>query len=616
MTLELKEIPDYTKEDYIDTSVPYEFLYGYIENVFLLEQMIERMREQAAKVGVKKFMSLWKGFLLTKRELRPVTENATKFDGQELELASGAYTCDEYGVRYINQFGFEVNVCDHPIMPVRRLVNIDTDKEMMEIAFNKGKGWKSVVATKSMIGSATNILELSNNGIMVNSVNAKELSNYLFKMEQLNYNIIPEQRSVSRLGWVGNHGFAPYVEGVNFDGEDSFSGLFKAVNKCGSYDVWLDMAKKVRAEKSLGRLFLAAAFASVILEPCKLAPFFLHSYGGTGNGKSAGLVLAASVWGRPEMGEYITSFNTTDVGLEMMSSFLNSLPVCLDELQIKVSMGIRDFDNMIYQLCEGVGKMRGTKTGGLRAQNRWRCCFITCGEDPISNPNSNGGAMNRIVEFECYEKIYSDLVGMCDTLQGNYGFAGEEFVNLLKEDGAIEFVRDLQRTYYHELLKHDSTEKQAAAASALLTADAIATEWIFKDGSALTVAEIVKLISTKNEVDVNARAYEYILELCARNPQHFKANDFGVYQGEVWGKHEGDYIYIIKSVFDREMSMQGFNSVSFLSWAKRKGLAKFDDGKRTKKARINGAPVNCACIIKDDSETRFVPFDEKVIDNL
>lgn len=225
--------------------------------------------------------------------------------------------------------------------------------------------------------------------------------------------------------------------------------------------------------------------------------------------------------------------------------------------------------------------------------------------------------MNRIIEFECAEKVYSDLVGMCDVLQSNYGFAGEEFVSLLKEDGAIDFVRDLQRQYYHELLKHDSTEKQAAAASALLTADAIATEWIFKDGNELTVNELIQFISTKKEVDVNARAYDYILELCARNPQHFKSSEsFNVYPGEVWGKHENDCVYIIKSVFDREMSMQGFNSVSFLSWAKRKGLARCDDRRCTKKARINGTPVNCACIVKKDDESRFVEFDENVFENL
>lgn len=594
--LVLRDIPDYTKDDYISTSVPYEFLYEYIGNVFLLEQMIELMREQAASVGVKKFMSLWKGFLLSKKEQKQSIENATRFDGQELELSSGFYTCDDYGVRYINQFGFEVCVCDHPIMPVRRLCNVDSGKERLEIAFKKGHEWKKIIVPKSVISSASSILELSDDGVMVNSVNAKELSNYLFKMEQFNYSLIPEQKSVSRLGWVGGHGFAPYVEGLTFDGENSFRGMFNAVQIHGSYDKWLEAMRKMRAEKTIGRLFLAASFASVLLEPCGLLPFFLHSWGGTGNGKTVGNMIAASVWGSPKIGEYITTFNSTGVGQEMTAAFLNSLPMCIDELQIQVASGVKDFDKMIYQLCEGVGKTRGTKTGGLQAQNKWRCCFITNGEQPISNSNSNGGAVNRIIEFECFEKVYSDLVGICDVITENYGFAGEKFIEMFKHDGSVEFVSNLQKEYYQELLKYDSTEKQAASASILLTADAIATEWIFKDDYALTVDDIASLMSKKSEVDINVRAYDYICDLCAMNPNHFKANKFDMYPGEVWGKYEPDCVYIIKSVFDREMSAQGYNPSTFLAWAKRQGYLTCEEGKRTKKSRVNGVLTNCVCL--------------------
>ena len=81
-----------------------------------------------------------------------------------------------------------------------------------------------------------------------------------------------------------------------------------------------------------------------------------------------------------------------------------------------------------------------------------------------------------------------------------------------------------------------------------------------------------------------------------RNPNRFKTNEFGDYQGEVWGKKEADNIYIIKSVFDREMQNAGYNSTAFLSWAKRRDMLVTDNNKRTKKARITGNPTNCICI--------------------
>jgi hypothetical protein len=123
-------------------------------------------------------------------------------------------------------------------------------------------------------------------------------------------------------------------------------------------------------------------------------------------------------------------------------------------------------------------------------------------------------------------------------------------------------------------------------------------------------------MSTAKEVDSNERAYEYIIELCAGNPNKFKANDFGSYQGEVWGKYEGDYVYIIKNIFNREIASAGYNAATFLSWAKRKNLLICDDGKRTKKSRIAGEPVNCVCLRKPDEVQPSVQFDEKVLDNL
>ena len=169
----------------------------------------------------------------------------------------------------------------------------------------------------------------------------------------------------------------------------------------------------------------------------------------------------------------------------------------------------------------------------------------------------------------------------------------------LQENGNIEKVNALQKQYYKELLKSDSTDKQAASASAILAADHIVTELIFQDGNNLTVEDMAKIMTKKDDVNVNSRAYEYILELVARNPNKFKTNDFGEYQGEAWGKIEPEHIYIIKSVFDREMSLAGYNSTAFLSYAKRLGLLLCDPDKRTKKARIANSPTNCVCILKN-----------------
>ena len=605
------EIPDYTADQYYDSSEPYEFLYQYKNDKFLLKQMTQKMKEKAGAVGVKCFIALFNAYCEMQAQKSGVMlANSTQFDGQEMELFSGEYICDENGVFLVDKYGYENTICRHPIMPVERLVNIDSGEERLKLAYKKGRVWRSIIVEKSVIASSSSILQLAANGIMVNSENAKALSTYILEMEQLNYELIPEQKSVGRLGWVGEHGFSPFVDDLVFDGETNFKHIFNAVKPEGSRNAWLYAMQDLRKEKSPGRLFLAASFASAILEPCGLLPFFLHAWGGTEVGKTVGLMIAASVWACPKMGEFCTTFNSTLVGQEMTASFLNSLPMCIDELQIQSSSGIRDFDRIIYQLTEGVGRTRGAKTGGLQKMNTWKNCIITNGEHPISNANSGGGAVNRVIEFECDEKVYSDLVGICAVIQSNYGFAGREFVEYLQTDGAFDRVNALQKEYYRELLKSDSTDKQAASASAILAADHIATELIFKDGNNLTVADLEKIMAKKKEVNVNNRALEFIYELVERNPNRFKANEFGDYQGEVWGKSEETCIYIIKSVFDREMGNGGVNSTAFLAWAKRNDIINTDNGKRTKKARITGSATNCVCIKKNFSEFETAQFEE------
>ena len=611
MNEEIVVIPDYTASQFYDTTEPYEFLYRYRDNKFLLKQMVQKMKAKAGAVGVKCFISLWDAYQEMMAQKNGVMlANSTQFDGQEMELFSGEYICDENGVFVTDKYGYEQTICRHPIMPVQRLCNIDSGEERLKIAYKKGRVWRSIIVEKSVIASSSSILQLAANGIMVNSENAKALSTYLLEIEQLNYEIIPEQKSVGRLGWLGEHGFSPFVDDLVFDGETNFRNIFNAVKMEGSRNAWLYAMQDLRKEKSPGRLFLAASFASAILEPCGLLPFFLHAWGGTETGKTVGLMIAASVWASPRLGDYILTFNSTLVGQEMTASFLNSLPMCIDELQIQSSAGIKDFDKIIYQLTEGVGRTRGAKYGGLQRTNKWKNCIITNGEHPISNANSGGGAVNRVIEFECAEKVYSDLVGICSVIQSNYGFAGREFVEYLQTDGAVERVNALQKEYYRELLKSDSTDKQAASASAILAADHIATELIFKDGNNLTVADLEKIMTKKKEVNVNNRALEFVYELVERNPNKFKPNEYGDYQGEVWGKIDDDFIFIIKSVFDREMGNAGFNSTAFLAWAKRNDIIITDNGKRTKKARITGSSTNCVCIRKNLDEFEPEQFEE------
>ena len=119
-------LPNFTADQYLTTSDPYRWLEQFKDDKFALQQQCQRMKLQAGSVGVRCFMSLWNTYLESQHKKQGERlDNATQFDAQPVELFSGQYICDDYGVRMTDRFGYEITVCVHPIMPVRRLINID-----------------------------------------------------------------------------------------------------------------------------------------------------------------------------------------------------------------------------------------------------------------------------------------------------------------------------------------------------------------------------------------------------------------------------------------------------------------------------------------------------------
>ena len=99
MTNEIAVIPEYTAGDYYNSSAPYEWLYQFKSDKFLLKQMTQKMKEKAGAVGVKCFIALFNAYCESQAQKAGVVlANSTQFDGQEMELFSGEYICDENGV--------------------------------------------------------------------------------------------------------------------------------------------------------------------------------------------------------------------------------------------------------------------------------------------------------------------------------------------------------------------------------------------------------------------------------------------------------------------------------------------------------------------------------------
>lgn len=575
------------------------------------------MSAQAQTVGIRNLAALFKAYMETVSGTSAPGFNRTDFTGQELELDCGSWSASDTGIYGTDKLGFEVVACYHPIMPVQRLVNVDTKVHKIMLAYRLGRRWETVIEDKNMISDSRSIIGLSKYGIMVNSETSKALVRYLADVEQLNYDTIPEVSSVGRLGWIDGYGFSPYEEDLVFDGEETFRTRFESIQEKGSRQAWLDCVRSVRAGKTPGnvvaRIVLAASFASVLVKPCSCLPFFVHLWGGSETGKSLSLVLAASVWANPEIGVYIQTFNATEVGKELGAAFCNSLPLVIDELQL-VKDNRKDFDKMIYQLSEGVGRARGQKQGGLQKTPTWRNCIITTGEFPIISSNSGEGAVNRTIEVDCHDtKLFDDPKKTATSLYANYGFAGPEFVKHLMEDGVQERVQKLQEAMQDTLKTGDTMDKQTASAALILAADRLAEEWIFQDGIFLQPEDISKYLVSKEAVNQNARALQYLYDFININQSRFTP-EADTHQGEIWGELDGEYACIIRSKFDQILSDEGYNASAFLGWAKNRGYIHCSKkGEPTKPKRINGRVSRCVWLKISDFDDELDDIDGSLL---
>jgi len=544
-------------------------------------------------------------------------DNISEIEGQDMELDTGDWLVDDCGVR--KQFDGEI-ACPHPIWPVERLKNIDTGEMKVRIAFRRGTGGRRVFQTIltdfDTVSNAKNIVSLARIGISVTSgKRAQALVDYIADVMDLNYDRIPETKSVSRMGW-NEEGFAPYVEDVVFDGNANFADTFEAIRPRGSYDAWKREAAACREYSIASRLVLAASFASPLVGPLGCLPFFVHLWGmDSATGKSVAQMLAASVWADPVIGgRYYKTFKATSTGFEIMAGFLNSLPVIIDELQLaKDNRGRVNFN--VYELASGSGKLRSNKTLGLVTAPTWSNCFITSGETPLTGENDGAGALNRVIDIECKaaQKAIKDGHHTAGILKANYGHAGKEFVALLSTPGSMEAAHAMYEAYYEDCLKDNTTEKQAMAAALLLTGDALATRLIFRDTDALKPSDISDFLKTKETVSAAERGYNYMCDWVSQNADRLEGKAInGVVYGLIEEEGIETYAYIIRAVWNDACREAGINSPALLSHLKSAGLIKVRGRASTVPKRINRIPTECVALKLPHETFEELPDDAQI----
>lgn len=570
-----------------------------------LEDLAKELGFRAFSKGLREYRKLVKQLSLSViRE-----EGVSDFAEQKIELNVGEWTADESGIWRYGPGGGITYACTHPIMPVQRLVSVDTGVVKIKLAYRRSfrekKPWSEIVVPMSRIAKATDIVALADCGVSVTSgERAQNLVDFLRECIDRNQDAIPDVKAVSRMGW-NEEGFSPYVGGVVFDSAGEFRSTYKDLQQAGTMEGWLQEALEARTYSLAGRIVLAASFASVLVEPTGCLPFFVHLWAtGSGTGKSVALVLGASVWGNPTIGGgYVKTFKGTSVGFEQMAGFLHSLPLFIDELQLSKNKFNGKTIFNVYELAAGAGKLRSNKQLGLDYTPKWDNCFVTTGESPLTEEADGAGALNRVIDICCTgKKIFREGRRTSNNLKRNYGHAGRLFIDRLTKEGVLERVRERYEEIYTVCNQADATEKQAMAAALILAADELATEWIFRDGRALTLEELSEFLHSEEEVSLADRGYEYACGWVAANANQFAEH---IDRGERYGviEERTNLAIINRVIWNRMCEQAGISSKSLLSGLKEKGLLELGSKGYTKTKKLDGVPTACVWLRLPVEET-------------
>lgn len=563
-----------------------------IDRQYLLNAMLARAKELNCTKDMQSLLKAFKDQI--KANTRTVRTNEknriTEFGYPDGEMNCGAWIADTGGI-YVPTLQGDKLACYHPILPIARLKNMETNTEKIVLTFYRDNDWHEITVDKSVIISASKILKLGDYGVMVTSETAKGLVQFLADVESMNP--IPLNHSTSKFGWHGKD-FIPFDKKIVFDDESRFKELYHSLRVCGSYDIWLELIKKIRKNDKHyePRVYMAASFGSVLVSQLNMLPFIVNIYGKTGGGKTVSMMLAASIWADPGENRYITDSYATQNAFEIRLDISNHLPLMIDDFsKIRDRMG-DNFTDLIYLICSGKGKDRSNIDLGLNKTKTWSNITLSNMERPLATDTMRGGAINRILDFQMEQgDIFENGNAVVEIIKDNFGFAGCKFIDVIKDLG-IQAIKDIRRDFERQIKEEakrqgsDKEEKQILPLSLLLTADKIATDYIFQDGIYLDLSHMVSQLKSIVDISEGMRAYEILMDYLEVYAGRF--NDKSEFRNESWGYTENGYVYIVPTILNKIAKDQNFSTKILCEWCKSKDILLSNNNKNQNVARING----------------------------
>ena len=86
-----------------------------------------------------------------------------------------------------------------------------------------------------------------------------------------------------------------------------------------------------------------------------------------------------------------------EFGIEGLSKIFSDLPILIDEKMIEDDKS--KISEIVYMFANGKSKLRGTQSGNIQKNSKWRTLAISTGEEPLSSKKSQDGVRTRVLEL-------------------------------------------------------------------------------------------------------------------------------------------------------------------------------------------------------------------------
>jgi len=364
---------------------------------------------------------------------------------------------------------------------------VDTNEPLVQLSFYTVDGQtQSVWLSRGQITDHQKLTLLGASGLPVDSVNAREALVYLRAQEALNGPSLPMLKVGHRSGPYIVDGNLGWLVGRQWIGQGRLEAdprtnqrYTVAFSAHGDAQTWLDKWREVREQGWVTRFLMGATFAAPLLRLVKCRTFIVHHWGDSSHGKTATAVFALSAWGNPEL--LYSSLNRTAISLTEVFRHLTDLPVLYDEKQVSTVTS----EELIYSICTGSGRERGSKDGGLRQDKpTWVTIARTTGEVPLITDGDVGGQFNRVLQIHSVAfQNRKQAESLYPFSAEHHGHAGPMFLQHLAQmmslPNGLPALTQLFKEMREALANRIGMDgNHAAYAAAIATAQTLSESWL------------------------------------------------------------------------------------------------------------------------------------------